>query len=295
MELRWLANVSLNCCHAAAALLRGETLADARLHESQAAAADALRVWLESAAVPWEPFLEHLVPLAAGIEDNRQLAEVVLRKAAPNRAAERDALARVLTQIERSVQAALPELLEESAAAGEMLQDRWYREARHIPAIAMQATEPMLFAPRADVLPCLPLVGSGGAAHVLFNSVRIEAPPSDPRPEVPETLRLAWLLSQLNLELPRYQETLLGCSAPAAGPCALLPLVLSAAETSRLIDCSRAVIPAAVELWLPEVPDVDELSDTLWRWWQTYTTSDSPWPVAVAALERLLPQRAVCV
>jgi len=51
-------------------------------------------------------------------------------------------------------------------------------------------------------------LGGAGAAQLRTNSVRLEAVLTHPDPQLPETLRLGWLLSQLNQDLPIYSDTI---------------------------------------------------------------------------------------
>ena len=60
-----------------------------------------------------------------------------------------------------------------------------------------------------------PVLGGAGAAHWLYNSVHIEAVLANPVAELPEVVRLGWLLAQLNFDLPMFVGDLLRESACA--------------------------------------------------------------------------------
>jgi hypothetical protein len=180
--------------------------------------------------------------------------------------------------------------------------------------------------PNADVVLVYPAYGGGGRAHLLYNSVRIEAVLTNPVPELPEIVRLAWLLAQLNIDLPAFSENLRPQRRNKIAQLAMLPATLQAAEEVELARCDPAAIRLALKVWnvgasrvltegqnemspqpassdwgLEEattfnpsncsadaVQDQGELTSVLFEWWQTYVESRPRWPTALAALDRML-------
>ena len=51
--------------------------------------------------------------------------------------------------------------------------------------------------PQCDVLLIHPALGGAGEAHLAYNSVRIEAVLANPNADLPEVVRLAWLIAQV--------------------------------------------------------------------------------------------------
>ena len=61
-------------------------------------------------------------------------------------------------------------------------------------------TERELVVERADVILVHPVLGGGGWAYPPYNAVCFEAVLANPIAELPEVVRLGWLLAQLNLD-----------------------------------------------------------------------------------------------
>src|SRR4029077_653167 len=75
-------------------------------------------------------------------------------------------------------------------------------------------TEPEVLPDEAHIVGVYPVMGSGGTAYPFFDLVCITCVETNPVPKLPEMLRLAWLLSQLNLNLPKYSETITPARLP---------------------------------------------------------------------------------
>lgn len=90
---------------------------------------------------------------------------------------------------------------------------------------------------RATVALTLPVVGGHGVALPAANAVLFEAVLANPLPELPEVLRLAWLLAQL------------GADADASRAAGLVSEVLTAAEEVELATADAATIELATEAW----------------------------------------------
>ena len=221
--------------HAAAVLGRGEKLVDAAwqsaLAELTAVLQSAIGGYGGSAPVVWR----HLLALSASIDNNRQLVEIVLRKSfgsAPSGEVTR--LAGLIADLEAAVIRIQPKLANELLLRAGPLSEQW--EARGpglLRKIGEQIDEDQLFVANADVILVHPIQGGGGEAHLLYNSVRMEAVLANPAADVPEVVRLAWLLVQLNQDLPRYSERLTQRDVHELAALALIPVTLVAAAACR--------------------------------------------------------------
>jgi hypothetical protein len=69
------------------------------------------------------------------------------------------------------------------------------------------------------------------------------------------------------------------------GPLSLVPPVLAAAEEVELARLNTETLGLALRAWAAS--DVDPAA--LEGWWQTYRESSMSWPVALGALDRMLP------
>jgi hypothetical protein len=151
-----------------------------------------------------------------------------------------------------------------------------------------RSTESGLIVEQADVLLVHPALGGAGKAHLPYNSVRIEAVLANPEQALPEVARLAWLISQLNLDLPIHHDHLPRERVAQLGACALIPAVLAAAETVELARFDAATMVLALTAWQAPVTDAEAEAQTLIEWWNVYNESHLAWSIALAALDRML-------
>jgi len=291
-QLRWIASQSANCFHAAQAVARGGSLADAELAAAVAEPAERLCEQIRASGLSEEPFWHHLVPLSAGIDNNRQLAEVVLKKTigtTPRARALVNPLAGRIGDVEAAVRRAMPTLVDELTERADPLWGQWQMHGPGLLRGVAQLTDQRLIVPRADVIVLYPAVGGAGVAHLLYNSVRIEVLPSDLLPELPEVVRLAWLLAQLNVDLPVFSETIPRDRQPLVAALAVLPAALAAADALELARCDPQTVAQALSTWLVDAPPGVDLAEVVLPWWQTCLDSRPAWNVALAALDRMLP------
>src|SRR5207244_4282844 len=97
---------------------------------------------------------------------------------------------------------ALPDLQASLVKNLQPLQGRWNVEGTALLARIVNGSEPGILVEEATVVGIYPAQGGGAAASLDYNTARIEAISDEPAEELPELLRLAWLLSMLNLDLP---------------------------------------------------------------------------------------------
>jgi len=109
----------------------------------------------------------------------------------------------------------------------------------------------------------------------------------------------AWLLAQLNLDLPMYADNIAAEHRDAVAQWATVPPVLAAAEHVELLQLSEESVMEAINAWRLPGGDADrdcdnsdgdnsERAATLLQWWNTYQQGSTPWAVAQAALEAML-------
>jgi hypothetical protein len=291
ISLRWLASVSASCLHAAEGLCRGRAPADQRFAAALAEPAGELSAAIKAGGLPAPRFWRELIALSAGIENNRQLAETALAKTVGRGAQAQTAAPRIaaaIAALEAAAQRAAPKLLDELALRGEPIRLQWEARGPGMLHRIGQLTDERLLAPSADVILVQPTFGGGGAAHLDYNSVRLEAVLANPLESLPEVVRLCWLLAQLQLDLPVFSEAILRDRLPHVAALAMLPPVLTAAEHVELIRPGGESIAAALAAWnLPSPADVD-MAALLADWWGTYLESRPGWTTALAALDRML-------
>ncbi len=129
-----------------------------------------------------------------------------------------------------------------------------------------------------------PVRGGDGGTDSKSGKIWIEAVLTDIDPEIPEVLRLTWLITSLAME--RYlARGLADQSTARLWRFASVPLVLAAGVELDLIRSPELPIQKALELWR-----VSELCgpDTLGQWWQTSCGQRQPWPLRMQDLNRLI-------
>lgn len=286
MEIRWRTSVSASCFHAAECLRRGEPLVDAALAEALREPATTLTFELEEAGAPVGRLLDQLAPLSAQLESNRELAAAALVKTlGAARAAEfQEPLAGRIADLESAFARTAPQAADELPLRVEPIRMQFEAHGPGLLHMLARLTEPELLAERAEVVLVQPICGGGGRAFRAYNLVLFEALLTDARPELPETLRLAWLLMQLQLDLPRYHDRLSHAQLDAVAPAALTPAVLSAAQEIGLARCDEETVDAALAAWRVAGP---VSAGELLTWWDECQASRPPWPVALVALEQM--------
>ncbi len=291
MQLRWKASFSASCLHAAACMTEGLPVADNSIAAALHPPTEALTSELYTCGFAIESTLPLLVALAADYESNRQLVEMAARRTQGAGAIGDAALARLagsITDLEAAWLREQPGLVDELAVRGRPLREQWEARGPGLLRAITRLTVENFIAPSAEVVLVSPLVGGHGRAYLPGNRVTFEAVLTNPHPELPETLRLGWLLSQLNLEVPILSEPVSQQRLPQLARLATLPLVLAAAESVELAALDETTLARVIECWHlpPTLPD--ETPQKLLDWWQTYESSNTRWPVAMMALDQML-------
>lgn len=295
MHLRWRPSFAATCTHAIAVSVTGGKFVDESLAAALAPALLHLAEPLVAARSVLPKFLEHLCALSAELDGNRQLADVALVKSLGRGRSEShvDALARAIGGVESAMSAARPNLAEELQFRIGPLRAAWEARGPGLLRIVAGLTAPELLAERADVILIEPLQGGGGAAHPAYNSVRVEAMLANANDRLPEVLRLAWLLGELQMELPIYSDHLSPARRREVCALSMLPAILTAAEQVELARLDASTLALAIEAWrICDAWPAAETAATLLAWWQTYSDARPPWPVALGALDRMLAESA---
>jgi len=312
INLQWIASLPTSAMHAADALRRGYALSDAEVAAAIAAPAEQLCRQLRRESVPEDEFWEHVAALSSDLINSRELSAIALRKVlggSPRVAVLVDSVGADLFAIVGAMREVRPGLVDQVALEAESLQNAWEAWGRRLLTRVSELTEPGLVAAEARVIVLPPLVGGAGHAHLSYNTVRIEAITPDPRPELPEVVRLAWLVSQLQTDLPMHSETIPKGRLPALAQAAMLPPALAAAQEAGLLCEGVAWVERAAEAWHVaragrpwhsaehawnpgEHAASSEFAEAVTSWWATYCERRPPWRVALSALDQMLSEPA---
>lgn len=296
MHLTWTPNASASALHAAHAIcMYGDKLTDTRVAESIGQYAMGLGDWISTEshfdnARFWSVLIGH----AAVIDANAELARVVLAKTATraNINSATSQLAGYVSDIEAAYNQLFPKFLEQIPLRARPLQEHWLGFGPGLLAHLGRLTQKDLLVSEARVVLLQPILGGAGVAHIDQNLVRMEAILTNPQVELPEVVRLAWLLSQLHLDLPIHSETIGANLLARLAPLAMLPPILAAAEVMELSKCDELMAELAIEQWHIPVPrdrDVhSEIVPVMMDWWETYLQTRPAWHTAMQAFAKML-------
>ena len=296
MHLTWTPNASASAMHAAQSICEyGDKLSDPRVSESIGKYAMGLGEWIATAA-PFDTarFWSLLIGHSAMIDANTELARAVVRKAAlriDNNTAISQ-LAGYISDIEAAYNQLFPKFHEQIPLRARPLQEHWLGFGTGLLAHLGRLTQKDLLVSEARVVLLQPILGGAGFAHIEQNQVCIEAVLTNPMIELPEVVRLTWLLSQLQLDLPIHSETIGANLLGRLAPLAMLPPILAAAEVMELSKCDESVAELAIEHWHIPVPkDKDahtEIVPIMMDWWETYLQTRPGWQTALQAFAKML-------
>jgi hypothetical protein len=289
MNLRWIPHLATSALHAAEASWRGETFVDPQLaaavREPAAALAGQiatynlpeLRMWRNLAAyVPTFDTRRQAVKIAGLRSQGSPLSEIAVA-----------AIAGAVTDLERAVNDSFPDLATELELRGRVLREQWEARGPGMLARMQQLLPDDVILQGSDVLLVQPALGGDGKPHLVNNTVRMEAVLANPHPKLPEAVRLAWLLSQLNLDVPKFSEDIHPDRLPHITAFAMLPVVLEAAHYVELVTFDRELMPLAIDAWRLRVPaDVDG-PELVANWWMTYQEARPTLAVALKALDEM--------
>jgi len=311
-ELKWAADREATVLHACDLLRRGVDLTEPRLAEALSEPAQRLAHQLDLAGLTGEQIRQHLIPLGVQTDSHRQLAETLMRKTIGGLDRWEAYVAPTAGLVTEACQAAKPLLGPLNARLAESLTPLHEQCTIHLNALLSgiaNQTDQGLIPSQAEVI-ALPSLSTnqagpigGGTAYILYNMASLEAVPdsesdataeeSSPAkssPPLPEAVRLAWLVAQLNIDLPMYSENLPRDAGPLIGALAMLPPALVAGEELELCRFDRETLAAALVRWQIVGPEAPDLTAAVLDWWDTYKASSPPIPIALGALLRMIEQ-----
>jgi hypothetical protein len=293
-ELRWLASLSASALAAAEAILSDRKFADEKLAVGMKDAAGYLASTIDQSPTNPAQLLPHLVALSAGIHSPAELAQVALSKVTNNEMARHHAtsLGDAVRQVIAAFRALVPDVLEQLELRAEPIRQQWEARGGGLLANLRRLTVPELMVDQADVILIYPIVGGDGRAFLPYNSVLLEAVLADPIHGLPEVLRLAWLVAQLNCDLPKFQGELTRDQLAETAELAMLCPTLEAAQDVELARLDEPTLKLAIDSWCSQsAATIPELPATLQDWWNTCQTSRPDWDVAIAALGQMIAPR----
>jgi hypothetical protein len=230
-------------------------------------------------------YWEHVLALSASNLSADQLARQALAQTLPANEQPADAgkLTAALVALHGAMARCVPNLPEELSLRSGPLIEAWNARGPGMLRSMARLTRIACVPHEARVLCVYPLLGGGGAAIPEAGAVTIEALLANPHPQLPETVRLGWLLGQLfvappaagsSLERDRYQQCVrLGC----------IPAALAAAEDVEWARCNEETVCDAIKHWhlFSRKLNFPRWAERLSRWWQSFQAGESDFAEAV--------------
>ncbi len=291
INLRWKASLSVSSLYAVLCSVEGHRSASNSLAELLHEPSNTLVQSIESSGLDVLSLLDSLVCLAAEYENNRQLVEVTLTRLYGRETATPERLSILSGAISGLISRTMnqrPELIDELSLRAKPLQEQWESRGPGLMRTLAQLTEEGFVAEGGEVVLVTPFLGGNGRAFLRTNRVLIEAVLTNPHPNLPETLRLGWLLAQLQADTPSYAEGVTGDQLATLAQLATIPAILAAAESVEWAACDLATIEQALKCWYFQTDAPIELAEKLLHWWNTYNLGASSWHVAWRALDAVL-------
>jgi hypothetical protein len=296
MHLQWISSYSTSALHAAECLCRfSSQVQDENLRDKLGPAAQALGTCLEDLdAQRTQGLWDELAVLGSKINSNSALANQLITEHGQG-FVEHSLIQRLtgsITDVEAAFKLLFPKYVEQFDYRIRPLQEQWIGYGSGFLAHIRRLTRSDELIREACVIGVQPILGGAGRAHVEHQAIHIEAVLTNPLPELPEVVRLGWLLSQLHSLGFRSQLTYSQESLRNLLPIAMLIPSLAAAEVLELTQCNEAIAELAIENWniaIPANQDVlTELIPLLMDWWETCLKTKPDWSVAIKALAQRL-------
>jgi hypothetical protein len=199
-------------------------------------------------------------------------------------------LAEALRTVFRTCETQLPRFFADMRLRIGPLQQLWEAYGPGLLRILGRMTSPQAIVERAEVFLVQPIVGGHGFPHLVSNRCHLEALLTNSDPQIPETLRLAWLLGQLDLERPIYSQSINSLRLRRIVGLAMVVPTLLAAEQLDLCQVDRALVARALRLWrlASSAVEADAISHLLFAWWETVERTGATWSLALTGLDRML-------
>ena len=292
MNLSWKSAGDVSALHAARCLDR--YAADChRASPELAATALELATAGRQLSFPPDRFWELLISLCVDTPNSVELAErIALRSPAQAQPTsdQTSRLAAALSALKSQYARDYPNFESEMHLREEPLRQQWEAYGPGLLRLMAEFSQATLMVEQAQVILVQPVVGGDGMPHLTTNRCHIEAVLTNVDPRLHETLRLAWLLSQLNLERPAFSQAISAFRLLHIAGLAMLAPTLKAAQELDLCAFDADTLQEALRLWRIAPPDHDRqhLAHVLLSWWETVETDRPDWAVAMAGLDRLV-------
>lgn len=292
MNILWQTNAQLNVVHAAWCVANFPDRAKGCPTELREAAQQLDRLHAEF-HTSRDKYWEQLLALACASDSHGELANRLSSRLGGATSTTVSRLVGILQQCRHQFARAFPTSANELPLRSGPMRQLWEGCGPGLLRLTERQTGQDVAIDEASIVLVQPILGGYGYAHLLANRVHVEAILTHTDPRLPESLRLAWLLSQLDLDRPQFSEQINAHRLRAVAGLAMLPAVLCAGEELEICRFNPELLTLAIDCWYcPTLGlDVATASSVVTLWWETFQASRPAWRIALTGLDRLLPDR----
>lgn len=289
MNLHWTTSIGLSANHTAWCAVHYPQQTG-RLSEDVRNAAAELETLRSKLNTPPLRFWDQLLILSGTVDNCSTLAQRLAQRidvSSPLHVAD---LTTLLKNCRRQFELAYPKASTELPLRTGPLRQLWDGlGAGLLRQIGLLTGEPVLVED-AHVVLVQPILAGMGYAHLSTNRIHLEALLTHVDPRLPESLRMVWLLSQLDLDRPVYGELIHGHRLRSVAGLAMLPVVLTAGQELDMSPCSPQLISEAIAGWYVDTLRLDSATATtiVSTWWETFQHSRPAWRIALSGLDQML-------
>ncbi|QDS92929.1 hypothetical protein FF011L_16840 [Roseimaritima multifibrata] len=196
------------------------------------------------------------------------------------------AVAGKLTEIRLAYNERFPKLAEQLPLRGRPLQTAWDERGRGMLVQIGQQTHADLLPKKVEIRLVQPVSGGGGYVDFQHQAIWVEAMLTNVDPQVPELLRIAWLVARLGIGQGGANRMVEATHLPVVAALGLIPIVLQAGQNLDLVPPGELPIQRTLDLWQQGAAPATTL--VLQDWWRQVNSGSTPFPVALKALDRML-------
>jgi len=289
MEIQFITRPTATALHAAAALAQGRTLVNEQLAADLAEPTKALALEFGSLTVPPARMWRNLSAIGCAYDGAKAIVEMTCQRTVGRNKVTPGAISSMASCVAEILRVSASHALsaEELKTRSGPISMQWKARGPGLLKNLVRHSDEIVVAPKAEVYLVAPVQGGGGVAHLPFNTIRFEAMLANALDTLPEVVRLAWLLAQLNVDLPVVGENIMADRLPMVGQLALLPPALLAAEEVELVYPVANLWELAIETWIAPA-NAGDVNEQLRSWWEVYQEEKPKWPFAITALDRML-------
>ncbi|NNE00515.1 MAG: hypothetical protein HKN47_24635 [Pirellulaceae bacterium] len=296
VSIRWSSDAALSAVHAAHVVATGGFCTDQKTEQALVESVTDINNRLLSASLDIGTFWLRLLSETAFDPTNTRTCEIALLDSGCSKLQLEQTASVISNRLSDSrlaFQRRFPKLTEQLALRGRPIRDLWDTVGPGLLSnIAKQiwvGSPPNdWWPPRVDAVLVQPMRGGDGGFDSAAHKFWIEAVLTDSDPDVPEVLRVAWLVTQLAVEtqtLERSSERTSERSGTLPWSIGSVPLVLSAGKYLDLVKGPELPIQAALQHW--RLGDANTAA-VVTRWWQAWQKDPTPMPVGLKHLDKLL-------